>query len=81
MFGNRIWRIIFGPKREKVVGGWMRLHNEELCNLYASPNNIRVFRSRRMKCVGHIAHKEEMRKTYRILFGKPGGKTMQKTWV
>jgi hypothetical protein len=44
VFGNRVLRRIFGPKREEVVGGWRRLHNEELHNLYASPNNIRVMK-------------------------------------
>jgi hypothetical protein len=38
---NRVLRRIFGPKREEVAGGWRRLHNEELHNLYASPNIIR----------------------------------------
>jgi hypothetical protein len=46
---NRVLRRIFGPKREEVVGGWRRLHNEELHNLYASPNIIRVIKSRRMR--------------------------------
>jgi hypothetical protein len=39
---NRVLRRKFGPKREEVAGGWRRLHNEKLHNLYASPNNIRV---------------------------------------
>jgi hypothetical protein len=42
---NRVMRI-FGPKMEEMAGGWRRLHNEELCNLYASPNIIRVIKSR-----------------------------------
>jgi hypothetical protein len=45
---RQLWRI-FGPKREEVVGGWRRLHNEELHNLYASPNVTRVIKSRRMR--------------------------------
>jgi hypothetical protein len=44
MFENRVLRRIFGSKREKVVGGWRRLHNEEICNLYTSQNNIRVIK-------------------------------------
>jgi hypothetical protein len=48
MFENRVLRRIHGPKREEVAGGWRRLHNEELHNLYASPNIIRVIKSRRM---------------------------------
>jgi hypothetical protein len=45
---NRVLRRMFGPKREEVAGGWRRLHNEELRNLYALPNIIRVIKSRRM---------------------------------
>jgi hypothetical protein len=44
VFENRVLRRIFGPKREEVVGGWRRLHNEKLHNLYASPNTIRVIK-------------------------------------
>jgi hypothetical protein len=54
-------RGIFGPKREKVIGNWRRLHNEELRNMYASPNIIRVIKSRRMRWAGHTARKGEMR--------------------
>jgi hypothetical protein len=46
---NRVLRRIFGFKREEVVGGWRRLYNEELHNMYALPNNIRVTKSRRMR--------------------------------
>jgi len=49
VFENRVVRRIFGPKREKVAGGRRRLHNEELHNLYTSPNIIRVIKSRRMR--------------------------------
>jgi hypothetical protein len=45
---NRVLRGVFGPKREEVTGGWRRLHNEELHNLYSSPNIITVIKSRRM---------------------------------
>jgi hypothetical protein len=44
VFENRVLRRIFGPKRDEVVGGWRRLHNEELRKFYASPNIIRVFK-------------------------------------
>jgi hypothetical protein len=57
---NRVLRGIFGPKREKVAGGWRRMHYEELHNLYALPNTIRVMKSTRMKWVGHVARMEEM---------------------
>jgi hypothetical protein len=46
---NRVLRRIFGPEREEVAGGWRRLHNEELHNLYTSPDIIRVIKSRRTR--------------------------------
>jgi hypothetical protein len=49
---NRELRRIFGPKREEVAGGWRRLHNEELHNLYGSLNTVRAIKSRRMRWVG-----------------------------
>jgi hypothetical protein len=52
---------IFGPKLEEVEGGWRRLHNEELHDLYTSPNIIRVIKSKRLKWVGHIACMGEIR--------------------
>jgi hypothetical protein len=57
-----------------VAGGWGRLHNEELHNLNASPNIIRVIKLRRMRWVGHVAHMGEMRNMYRILVIKHEGK-------
>jgi hypothetical protein len=61
---------IFGPKREEVVGGWRSQHNEELHNLYASPNIIRVIKSYRTRWAGHIARRAEIRNQYSILVGK-----------
>jgi len=55
VFENRVLRKIFESKREEVAGDWRRVHNEELHNLYASPNIIRVIKSRRMKWAGHVA--------------------------
>jgi hypothetical protein len=49
VFENRVLRRIFGPKRDELVGGWRKLHNEDLHNLYPSPNIIRVIKSRKMK--------------------------------
>jgi hypothetical protein len=46
---NRVLRRIFGPKRVEVIGGWRKLHNEELHNLYASANIIRMIKSRRIR--------------------------------
>jgi hypothetical protein len=60
-------RRIFVPEREEVVGGWRRLHDEELHNLYASPNDMRVIKSRRIRWVGHVALIGEMRSAYDIL--------------
>jgi len=59
--------LIFGSEREEVAGGWRRLHNEELHNLYASQNVIRAIKSRRMRWAGHVAHVGEMRNVYKIL--------------
>jgi hypothetical protein len=57
-----------------VTGYWRRLHNEELHNLYSSPNIIRMIKSRRMRWAGHVARMGETRNAYRILVGKPEGK-------
>jgi hypothetical protein len=56
-----------------VAGGWRRLHNEELHNMYASLNITGVIKSRRMRRVRHVASMGEMRKAYKILLGKPEG--------
>jgi hypothetical protein len=68
-FENRVFRRIFGPKRE-VTGGWRKLHNEELHNLYSSPSIIRMIKSRRMRWAGHVARMREKRIAYRILVEK-----------
>jgi hypothetical protein len=66
---NRVFRRIFGPKRDEVTGSWRKMHNEELNGLYSSPNIIRV--SRRMRWAGHVARMGEVRNAYNILVGKP----------
>jgi hypothetical protein len=57
-----------------VTGGWRKLHNEELHNLYSSPSIIRIIKSRRMRWAGHKARMGEKRNVYRLLVGKPEGK-------
>jgi hypothetical protein len=57
-FENRVLRRAFGPKRDEVTGKWRRLHNEELHDLYSSPNIVRVIKSRIMKWAGHVARME-----------------------
>jgi hypothetical protein len=52
---NKVLRRIFGPKRDEVTGEWRKLHNEELHNLYCSPNIVRVMKLRGMRWVGHVA--------------------------
>ena len=74
MFENRVLRGLFGRKRDEVTGEWRKLHNEELNDLYCSPNIVRVIKSRRMRWVGHVACMGERRSLYRVLVRKPEGK-------
>ena len=74
MFENRVLRRVFGPKREEVTGEWRKLHNEELSDMYYSPNVFRVIKTRRMRWAGHVARMGESRVVYRVLVGKPEGK-------
>jgi hypothetical protein len=69
-----VLRRIFGPKRDAIAGEWSKLHNEELNDLYSSPNIVRVIKSRRMSWVGHVARMGEKRGVYRIFVGEPDGK-------
>jgi hypothetical protein len=71
---NRVLRSIFGPKAEEVAGGWRRLHNEELHNLYTAPNIIRLAISRMMGWAGHVAYMGGMRNAYYNFVEKYGGK-------
>ena len=74
VFEDMVLRRIFGPRRDEVTGEWRRLHNEELNDLYCSPNIVRVIKSRRMRWTGHVARIGEERGVYRVLVGKPEGK-------
>jgi len=58
---------------EEVTGEWRRLHNEELNNLYFSPNIVRVIKSRKMRWAGHVAHLGEERGVNRVLVRETGG--------
>jgi hypothetical protein len=68
---NRVLRRIFGPKRDEVMGGWRKLHNEELRNLYSSPSIIGMIKIRRMRRIGHVARMRGTRNSYRALVGMP----------
>jgi hypothetical protein len=61
-------------KTDEVTGDWKRLHDEELNDLYSSPNIIRVIKLRRMRGAGHIERMDEGRGAYRILVGRPEGR-------
>ena len=74
VFKNRVLRRIFGPKWDGVTGEWRKLHNEELNDLYSSPNIVRLIKSRRMRLAGHVARVEEGRGVHKVLVGKPEGK-------
>ena len=71
---NSVLRRIYGPKRDEVTGEWRKLHNEELNNLYSSPNIVQVIKSRRMRWAGHVVCMGEGRGVYRVLMGKPEGR-------
>jgi hypothetical protein len=71
VFENRVLRRIFGLKRDEMIGGWRKLHDEGLHNLYSCPSIIGIMKSRRMIWVGYVACMGAKRNEYRILVGKP----------
>jgi hypothetical protein len=73
-------RRIFEPKRDEMTGGWRKLHNEELHNLYSVPSIIRMIKSWRLRWAWHIARTGQKRNAYRILAKKARSKeTTRKT--
>jgi hypothetical protein len=70
---NRVLRRIFGPERDEVTVEWRKLHNEELNDMYSSPNIVWVIKSR-TTWMGHVASIGQRSGVYRVLVGKPGGK-------
>jgi len=82
VFENMVLGRIFGPRKEEVMGEWRRLHNEELSDLYSSPNILRVIKWRRMRWAGHVARMGEEMGVYKVLVGKPEGKRRPRLrWV
>jgi len=67
-------RRIFGTRRDEVMREWRRMRNEEINDLYSSPNIVRVIKWRRMRWTGHVARMGEERGVYRFLVGKPEGR-------
>ena len=74
MFENRVFWRVFEPKRDEVTGEWRKLHNEELRDFYSLHSIVRVVKSRRMRCAGHVTHIGEGRGVHRVVVGKPEGK-------
>jgi hypothetical protein len=72
-FENMVLRRLFGPKRDEGTGEWRRLHDEGLYDLYSSPDNIPVIKSRRLRWAGHVARMGERKGAYRVSMGKPKG--------
>ena len=71
---NKVLRRIFGPRSDEVTGERRKLHNEELNDLYTSPNNVRVIKSRRIRWMRHVACMGVKRGVYKVTVGKPKGK-------
>jgi hypothetical protein len=78
VFENRVLRRIFGPKREED-GSWRKLHNDEIHNLYSSPNIVRMIKSRRMRWAGHVEPMREGRGVYSFGWAARREETTEKT--
>jgi hypothetical protein len=79
VFENRVLRRIFGSKRDEVKGGWRKLHNEKLHNLYSSSSTIRMIKARKMRWTEYVALMRAKRNARRILVGNPEGKRQLRT--
>jgi hypothetical protein len=73
VFENRLLRRIFETKSGEMAGGWRKLHNDELYNLYSSPNSFRMIKPRRIKWARHVARTRKMGNTYKTLVWKHEG--------
>jgi hypothetical protein len=71
VFENRVLRRFSGPRSDEVKGGWIKLRNKELRDLYSSPSIIRIIRSRRIRWAGHVAQMGAKKNAYRLLVAKP----------
>jgi hypothetical protein len=78
VFENKVLRRIFGPKRDEVTKEVIKIHNEEVHDLYSSPNVILLIKKRRMRWARHIECMVEWRGAYRVFLGTPEGK--ESTW-
>jgi hypothetical protein len=77
-FANRVLRRIFGPKMGEMLGGWRKLHIKEFHNLYSSPNNIKITKSRRIRWGTACSTHGENRNTCGVLMGNPEEKNSRK---
>ena len=74
VFENRVKTKILASKGDELTGEWRKLHNEELNDLYCSPNIVRVIKSRRVRLAGHVVRMGDRRSAYRVLVRRPEGK-------
>ena len=84
VFENKVLRRIFEPRKDEVTGNWRRLQNDELNDLYSSPNIVRVIKSRRMRWAGHVARMGEEKGMYMVLGKSEGGRPLGRSgrrWV
>jgi len=71
VFENRVRRKIFAAKRDEVIGEWRKLHNENLNDMYCSPNIVRVITSTGVRLAWHVAYMGDRRGAYRVLVRRP----------